>query len=221
MYPPNGKKPDICHVQMPPGKITILRTGMKLPSLLLVDNQDSFTFNLVEAFRRIGVEDLLVLSEGDVTMQAAERADRIVFSPGPGLPEEHPACLDLLARFAGRKAILGVCLGHQMIGLFYGAKLEHLGQPNHGCCVQAARTAEDYLLAELPENFEVGLYHSWGLSGEGLPDELDVIARERENGAILAIRHRQHDIRGVQFHPESVLTPQGDSLLKAFWQERA
>ncbi len=205
---------------MPLEKVTILRLGMKFPSLLLIDNQDSFTFNLAEAFRRIGVEDLRVLSEREIGDADLERSDRIVFSPGPGLPEEHPACFDILARFSGKKPILGVCLGHQIIGLFYGARLEHLDEPNHGRCARAVRTKDDYLLDGLPETFDVGLYHSWRLSREGFPAGLNTIAREQMGGAILAIRHHCDDVRGVQFHPESILTPQGDALLKAFWQER-
>lgn len=192
---------------------------MKLPSVLLIDNHDSFTFNLVEAFRCIGVEKIQVISEKDVTDQAVKQADRIVISPGPGLPEEHPASFDILARFAERKAILGVCLGHQIIGLFYGAKLKHLKQPNHGRQVKAVKTKEDYLFEGITKTFDVGLYHSWRLSEKELPDELEIIASEWENDSIMAIRHRQNNIRGVQFHPESVLTPQGNALLKSFWQE--
>lgn len=191
---------------------------MKNPSVLLIDNQDSFTFNLVESFRRAGVEKVIVIPAAEVSISQVERFDKIVFSPGPGIPREHPVCFDIMEKYARRKSLLGVCLGHQIMGLFYGARLEHLERPHHGRQAVAVKTAVDPVFAEVQQTFSVGLYHSWQLSEDNFPDELEITARDYETGAILSIRHRHDDVHGLQFHPESILTPEGDCLLKSFLQ---
>jgi anthranilate synthase/aminodeoxychorismate synthase-like glutamine amidotransferase len=182
--------------------------------VVLIDNFDSFTYNLVEAFRHIDVCDLEVVTADQVDLAYIARFDGVVFSPGPGLPEEQPAMYDILWAFQHSKRILGVCLGHQAIAHFYGARLDNLPEVFHGRAAQlAAATPVDYLFEGLPGVFRAGLYHSWEVSDVDFPEVLRVTARS-ERGIIMALAHRRYDVRGVQFHPESFITEYGRDLLR-------
>lgn len=187
------------------------------PSILLVDNRDSFTYNLVESFRRIGASRIDVVALDDLTPDRPAHHDYVVLSPGPGLPVEYPACFELLRVWQDLKPILGICLGHQIIGLHYGARLEHLGVPSHGRQADVSPVEACPVGSAAGGLFKAGLYHSWRLSPRAFPhDALAVTAREQGSGSIMAVRHREHAVFGLQFHPESVLTPCGDLFLEAF-----
>jgi len=141
-----------------------------------------------------------------------EPFDKIILSPGPGIPSEAGLLLDVIRTYAGLKPMLGVCLGHQAIGEAFGARLENLSDVFHGVATPCRITADDPLFAGLPAAITVGRYHSWVVSKEGFPDCLEITA-ESDQGQIMALRHRDYDIRGIQFHPESVLTPDGRTMI--------
>ena len=180
--------------------------------LLILDNYDSFTYNIVHAVRELGVEPT-VRRNDRITLDEVDAFDKIIISPGPGVPSEAGILPQLLERYAESKPILGVCLGHQAIGERFGARLRNLPQVYHGIRSTITVTVPDYIFAGLPEHLEVGRYHSWVVDSKGLPDCLEVTAVSPD-GEIMAMRHRTLDVRGVQFHPESVLTSQGLTIIK-------
>ena len=180
--------------------------------LLILDNYDSFTYNIVHAVRELGVEPT-VRRNDRITLDEVDAFDKIIISPGPGVPSEAGILPQLLERYAESKPILGVCLGHQAIGERFGARLRNLPQVYHGIRSTITITVPDYIFAGLPEHLEVGRYHSWVVDSKGLPDCLEVTAVSPD-GEIMAMRHRTLDVRGVQFHPESVLTSQGLTIIK-------
>ncbi len=181
--------------------------------LVLIDNYDSFAYNLVHAFRALGAE-VTVFRNDRFELSDLEPYDRIVLSPGPGIPSEAGLLLDVIRAYAGRKPILGVCLGEQSIGEFFGASLVNLDDVFHGVQTPCRITVpDDCLFRGLPSEIPVGRYHSWVVSRRNLPDCLEVLAESPE-GNIMALRHRRFDIHGVQFHPESVLTPDGETILR-------
>lgn len=179
--------------------------------LLILDNYDSFTYNIVHAVRSLGIEPI-VRRNDCITLDEIEAFDKIIISPGPGIPSEAGILPALLERYAESKPILGICLGHQAIGQRFGARLRNLSHVYHGIRSDITVTCHDYIFDGLPAMIEVGRYHSWVIDREGLPDCLEVTAVSPD-GEIMAIRHRSLDIRGVQFHPESILTPQGIELI--------
>ena len=180
--------------------------------ILVFDNYDSFTYNIVHALRELGCNPDVVRND-QISLDEVEKYDKIIISPGPGIPEEAGILMPLLKRYAGKKPILGVCLGHQAIGQNFGAKLLNLPEVYHGIATPIYLIADDYIFKGLPSKFDVGRYHSWVVDTENFPnDQLEVIARD-ENGMIMALRHKYYDIRGVQFHPESILTPQGMQII--------
>lgn len=189
----------------------------KFMKLLILDNYDSFTYNIVHAVRELGVEPA-VRRNDKITLDEVDNFDKIIISPGPGIPSEAGILPQLLERYAGSKPILGVCLGHQAIGECFGARLRNLPEVYHGIKSQISITVPDYIFAGLPDRIDVGRYHSWVVDSNNLPDCLEVTAVS-DDGEIMAMRHRTLDVRGVQFHPESILTPQGltiiDNWLKA------
>ena len=186
-----------------------------MKKILIFDNYDSFTYNLLHTVQSLGHTDVDVIRNDRMTLEEVERYDKIILSPGPGLPEEAGLLLPLIERYAATKCILGVCLGHQAIGQLFGAKLENIPHVFHGVQTPAQIVAEDYLFAGLPEEIEVGRYHSWIVSRESFPSELQITALDKE-GTIMALRHRTLDLHGVQFHPESILTPQGTAIIRNF-----
>lgn len=183
--------------------------------ILVFDNYDSFTYNLVHALHEICDAEIDVVRNDKLQLEDAAKYDKIVLSPGPGIPSEAGSLLDLIRMYAPTKSILGVCLGHQALCEAFGASLVNLTDVHHGIAEKAFRIAQDPLLEGLPDVFEVGRYHSWVVSPDHLPDCLEVTAVDKE-GQIMAVRHREYDVHGVQFHPESVLTPDGKKILTNF-----
>ena len=180
-------------------------------NITIIDNYDSFTYNLAHLVKSLGAE-VNVLRNDQFEMQQLQNADKLILSPGPGIPEEAGLMPDVIRTYADRKPILGVCLGHQAIGEVFGAKLQNLSDVFHGVQTPVSIDNSDYLFGGLPTEIEVGRYHSWVVDTQGLPAELQVIASSRE-GQIMALRHNTYDIRGIQFHPESVLTPEGRKII--------
>ncbi|MBE0676974.1 MAG: aminodeoxychorismate/anthranilate synthase component II [Bacteroidales bacterium] len=185
--------------------------------LLIADNNDSFTWNLVQLAREAGASDIEVADSRNFSVSEASSFDRIIFSPGPGLPGEFPAMSEILHRFP-EKRILGVCLGLQAIGIHFGARLINMSEVMHGRQVKVNITEPEYMFTGLPGRFDAGLYHSWVLSTEDFPAGL-LITATTDDGRIMAIRHRRLDIHGVQFHPESVMTPSGNQIIANWLKE--
>lgn len=183
-----------------------------MKKILVFDNYDSFTYNLVHAVKELGYEDLTVVRNDAIALEDVEKYDKILLSPGPGIPNESGLLLPLIDRYAPFKSILGVCLGQQAIAESFGAKLMNLKEVKHGIATPVRQLVENPLFKGLPEEFEVGRYHSWVVDKEGLPDCLEILAEDYA-GEIMALRHKTLDVYGVQFHPESVLTPQGMQIL--------
>ena len=186
--------------------------------VLLFDNYDSFTYNLLHILRELGVSTEVYRND-QITLDEVERFDKIILSPGPGIPEEAGILLPLIRRYAPHKSILGVCLGEQAIGEAFGASLENLTEVFHGVQTPAKIVAPDYLFDGMEETLMVGRYHSWVVRRSGLPDCLTVTA-EDEEGRIMALRHKTYDVHGVQFHPESILTSQGKRVVENFINHR-
>lgn len=179
--------------------------------IVIIDNYDSFVYNLSHLLKELGAE-VTVKRNDQFRLEELEEFDKILLSPGPGVPEEAGLLLDVIRRYAGKKPILGVCLGEQAIGEVYGGKLTNLDEVFHGIQSPVSLTATDYLFEGLPSTVQVGRYHSWVVDQKDFPDCLEVTAVSEE-GYIMALRHRTLDVRGVQFHPESVLTPEGKQML--------
>lgn len=175
--------------------------------LLILDNYDSFTYNIVHAVRQLGVNPDVVRNDR-ISLPDFERYDKIIISPGPGIPSEAGILTQFLAEYADRKPILGVCLGHQAIGERFGARLRNLDDVYHGIQTPININVADYIFDGLDRRLPVGRYHSWIVDTADFPSVLEVTATDEE-GNIMAMRHRQFDVRGVQFHPESILTPDG------------
>ena len=179
---------------------------------VIIDNYDSFTYNLAHLVKALGAE-VTVLRNDQFSIEALEAYDKIILSPGPGIPSEAGLLLDVIKTYAGRKPMLGVCLGHQAIGEAFGAQLENLSEVFHGVATPAHIVADDPIFCGLPKTFTVGRYHSWVVATDQFPDCLTVTAVSDE-GQIMALRHKEYDIHGIQFHPESVLTPDGRQILR-------
>ena len=180
--------------------------------IVIIDNYDSFTYNLSHLVKELGA-DVTVVRNDQFSLDQIEAYSKIILSPGPGIPSEAGLLLDVIRQYAGRKPILGVCLGHQAIGEAFGAKLENLSDVFHGVATPCHIVSDDPLFSGLPADITVGRYHSWVVSREGLPECLEVTA-ESDEGQIMALRHKEYNIRGIQFHPESVLTPDGHTMLQ-------
>ena len=179
---------------------------------IIIDNYDSFTYNLSHLVKELGV-DVTVRRNDQFKLSDLEGFDNIILSPGPGIPEEAGLLMEVIRTYAGRKPILGVCLGHQAIGEVFGAKLENLSSVFHGVATEGTQFGIDPIFAGLPQCIVMGRYHSWVVSKEQFPDCLEVTA-ESDEGQIMALRHRQFNVHGIQFHPESVLTPEGRTIVK-------
>jgi len=185
--------------------------------VLVLDNYDSFTFNLVQYVQEILGQPVEVYRNDALSLEAVADYDAVILSPGPGLPADAGIMPALIARYAATKPILGVCLGHQAIGEAFGARLENLAQVFHGIDTPVRITdPEEPLFFGLEPVIMAGRYHSWAITGEDLPRDLVVTAVD-DTGAIMAMRHRHYNVRGVQFHPESILTPEGRRMLENFF----
>jgi len=182
--------------------------------ILVIDNYDSFTYNLVHAIKKISGLPVDVFRNDEVALMEIEKYDKIVLSPGPGIPEEAGLLLEIIKKYASKKSILGVCLGHQAIGEAFGGTLHNMNRVLHGIATPVKLTEnKSVLFKDLPDVFDVGRYHSWIVKEEGLPDCFEVTSYDDE-GRIMSMRHKENDVEGVQFHPESVLTPQGEKMIE-------
>lgn len=179
--------------------------------IAVIDNYDSFTYNLVHLVRSLNVE-VDVVRNDKFKIEDLTVYDKILLSPGPGIPSEAGLLLDVIKAYAGKKPLLGVCLGHQAIAEAFGGSLRNLQNVYHGVATPCRVVADDVLFNALPKEFEVGRYHSWVVDRSTLPSCLEVTA-ESPDGEIMSLRHRELDVRGVQFHPESVLTPVGKQII--------
>lgn len=184
-----------------------------MKKILVIDNYDSFTYNLVHYLEALNCE-VTVLRNDEVNIEDPEHFDKILLSPGPGVPSEAGLLEDIIKRYAPTKSILGICLGQQAIGEVFGGQLINLDTVYHG--VAASITiivADEPLFKGIEKQISVGRYHSWSVSREGFPEILEITSVD-ENGQIMSLRHKVYDVRGVQFHPESILTPYGKKMLK-------
>ena len=186
--------------------------------ILVFDNYDSFTYNLVHLVEKITGEKVEVYRNDKIALTGVAAFDKIILSPGPGIPEEAGLLLPLIKEYAATKSILGVCLGHQAIAEAFGGKLTNLSTVFHGVATKIQISNRQSatgkcLFNGLPDEIEVGRYHSWIVSDENFPGELEVTARD-ENGYIMGLQHKTYDVQGVQFHPESVLTPDGEKIMR-------
>ena len=179
--------------------------------IVIIDNYDSFTYNLAHLVKELGAE-VDVLRNDKFELEELEKYDKIILSPGPGIPEEAGLLLEVIRTYAGRKPILGVCLGEQAIGQAFGGKLTNLSEVFHGIQTNVKIKNKDYIFSGLPTEIPVGRYHSWVVDTDGFPEELVITAISPE-GQIMALRHRKYDVHGIQFHPESVLTPDGKQIV--------
>jgi len=189
---------------------------MLMKKIIIIDNYDSFTYNLAHLLRELGAE-VTVWRNDQFPLDALSAFDGIVLSPGPGIPSEAGQLLDVIRTYAGRKSILGVCLGHQAIGEVFGARLTNLSEVYHGVATDCTLLPGDPLFSSLPPTIRVGRYHSWVVDRDSLPECLEITAQS-DDGQVMAMRHKQYDIHGIQFHPESVLTPDGPTILKNWLQ---
>jgi anthranilate synthase component 2 len=180
--------------------------------IAVIDNYDSFTYNLVHYLENLEV-DVSVFRNDEFDLEELEPFDKILLSPGPGIPDEAGLLKTVIKHYGSKKSILGVCLGLQAIGEVYGGKLINLTQVFHGVATAVKQTNPDYLFDDLPEEITVGRYHSWVIAKENLPNDLIITAVD-ETGQIMSLKHQTHDVRGVQFHPESVLTPHGQKIIE-------
>ena len=184
---------------------------------IIIDNYDSFTYNLAHLVRQLGSE-VHVVRNDRFSLTEPESYDKIILSPGPGIPSEAGLLCDVIRSYAGRRPILGVCLGHQAIGEVFGGSLVNLSEVFHGVATPCQLTADGLaapIFQGLPPTITVGRYHSWVVSRENFPASLQILAESPE-GQIMALRHRTHEIYGIQFHPESVLTPDGKQIIQNF-----
>lgn len=183
-----------------------------MEKILILDNYDSFTYNIVHLVNELGYETEVYRND-KITVEEVGRYDKIILSPGPGIPSEAGILPEVIKRYAPVKRILGICLGEQAIGECFGAKLLNLPEVFHGVCTPVRVVAPDRMFEGLGDSFEVGRYHSWVVSREDFPECLTVTAEDAE-GRIMALAHKEYDVRGVQFHPESILTPLGKEMVK-------
>lgn len=187
-----------------------------MKKILLLDNYDSFTYNLYHLINELGYTDIDVFRNDAISLDDIEKYDKIILSPGPGVPSEAGILLPLIQRYASTKSILGVCLGHQAIGEVFGARLINLPSVFHGISTCIDVVADDpAIFHHLDKRPEVGRYHSWAVDNHDLPEDLIITAVD-EDGIIMALKHKVYDVHGIQFHPESVLTPNGKQMLLNF-----
>ena len=185
--------------------------------IVIIDNYDSFTYNLAHLIKELGAEVTVYRNDEPEVQALIDNADniefdKIVLSPGPGIPSEAGLLLDVIRTFAGKKPMLGVCLGHQAIGEVFGGQLTNLSDVFHGVATEGTQFGNDPIFEGLPKRIVMGRYHSWVVSKDGFPSCLEITA-ESDEGQIMALRHKTLDIHGIQFHPESVLTPEGKTMI--------
>jgi anthranilate synthase component 2 len=185
--------------------------------IVIIDNYDSFTYNLAHLIKELGAEVTVYRNDEPEVQALIDNADniefdKIVLSPGPGIPSEAGLLLNVIRTFAGKKPMLGVCLGHQAIGEVFGGQLTNLSDVFHGVATEGTQFGNDPIFEGLPKRIVMGRYHSWVVSKDGFPSCLEITA-ESDEGQVMALRHKEYDIHGIQFHPESVLTTEGKTML--------
>lgn len=184
--------------------------------ILVLDNYDSFTYNLVHYIEANGHFRVDVYRNDEISLEKVEQYHTIILSPGPGLPDDAGILKELIKRYAPTKKILGVCLGMQAIGEVYGGKLKNLNNVYHGVATDlSVKDTSDLIYKDLPQNFKVGRYHSWVISKENFPADLIITAVE-ENNQIMSLKHKDYNLYGVQYHPESILTENGKEIINNF-----
>ena len=182
--------------------------------VVIIDNYDSFTYNLAHLVKELGV-DVTVYRNDQFQLRELEPFDKIILSPGPGIPSEAGLLMDVIKKYAGIKPMLGVCLGHQAIGEAFGAKLTNLKEVYHGVATPCTQFGIDPIFQGMEKRIEIGRYHSWVVDRTNFPECLDVTAVS-DDGCIMGLKHKNYDIHGIQFHPESVLTPEGKTIVRNF-----
>lgn len=180
--------------------------------IIVIDNYDSFTYNLVHYLEDLDAE-VTVYRNDEFELSELEKFDKILLSPGPGIPDEAGLLKKVIQKYAPTKSILGICLGLQAIGEVFGGKLINLEKVYHGVATKVTKVSDDFMFNEIPDEMEVGRYHSWSVSTENFPDVLEITSVD-ENGQVMSLKHKTYDVRGVQYHPESVLTPYGKKILE-------
>lgn len=181
--------------------------------ILVFDNYDSFTYNLVQLIKELAPKaEVAVFRNDEIALEDIKVYDKILLSPGPGIPSESGLLLPLIKEYAPSKSIFGVCLGQQAIGESFGGKLTNLSKVYHGIATPVELTAASVLFEGLPTKFNVGRYHSWVVDEQNFPKDLIITSRD-ENGFIMSLEHTTFDVKGVQYHPESVLTPDGSKII--------
>lgn len=183
--------------------------------ILVLDNYDSFTYNLVHIIRELGYGDQLDVYRNDkIDLDEVDHYDKILLSPGPGIPSEAGIMLDLIRRYGPSKSVLGICLGHQGIGEVYGATLYNMKDVLHGIGTSIKLTKpNDYIFRGVPEEFLVCRYHSWAVDGSTVNGKLEINSLD-DDGIVMGLSHQEYDVRGLQFHPESILTENGKQMIK-------
>ena len=185
-----------------------------MQKILVIDNYDSFTYNLVHAVQKITGHGIDVYRNDKIPVENVKKYDKIILSPGPGIPDEAGELKTIIREYASSKSIFGVCLGLQAIGEVFGGKLLNLNKVYHGVASKISlRVNNDPLFRDIPAEFDAGRYHSWIVDRDNLPSDLEITATDTDN-VIMALRHVAFDVKGVQFHPESVLTPHGEQIIK-------
>jgi anthranilate synthase component 2 len=181
--------------------------------ILIVDNYDSFTYNLVHLVEQFDGAAIFVRRNDEITLEEVNDFDKIILSPGPGLPKDAGIMEELIMTYADKKSILGVCLGHQAIAECFGGKLINLNRPSHGVAVETiVIDDEERIFNNLPKHFDTGRYHSWAVASESLPSSIKITATDN-SGTIMALSHKDFDLKGIQFHPESILSQYGKELI--------
>lgn len=200
-------------IEMSETQSSHLLRGRGEASIVVIDNYDSFTYNLVHVIKKITGGPVDVFRNDELELADLEKYDKIILSPGPGIPEEAGLLLDIIREYAPKKKMLGVCLGHQAIGEAFGGTLTNMNNVLHGIATPVTKTEiPTGLFDGLPETFMAGRYHSWIVNQEGLPSCLQVTSYD-DKGMIMSMKHSEYDVEGVQFHPESVLTPLGEQMI--------
>lgn len=183
--------------------------------ILVFDNYDSFTYNLVQMIEQIVGEKVDVFRNDQISLEDIEKYDKIILSPGPGIPEEAGILLDLIKKYAPTKSIFGVCLGQQAIAEAFGGSLINLSEIFHGVATESKQIKEHQIFKNLPYTLEVGRYHSWAVNPDDFPEELEITSIDKD-GMIMSLKHKNYDVHAVQYHPESILTPNGKQILENF-----
>ena len=183
--------------------------------ILVFDNYDSFTYNLVQIIEQIVGEEVDVFRNDKIALEDIDKYDKIILSPGPGIPEEAGILLDVIKKYAPSKSIFGVCLGQQAIAEAFGGSLINLSEIYHGVATESIQINAHQIFNGLPETLEVGRYHSWAVNPDDFPVELEITSVDK-NGMIMSLKHKSYDVHAVQYHPESILTPDGKRILENF-----